>query len=323
PLAAVVTPVRRILKSPSNKFGLFRQYLASSFPDHDPDSNMQAVDLSDAAVDHNKVDISPTFLFQSYPNQNAFLLGEWYWNNGSQKTQDDFQKLVNIISANDFNPADIRDIAWTSLNKRLGESSDSEDIWLEEPDARWQETLITLSIPFRQKKSKSAKKSSTGAKEKQCSNLQSYTFPPFRHRSIVAILKEKMANKHDFQNFHLEPYELRWRRKNMPDATSTRVHGELYTSPVFLEMHEEIQALVGEPGCVLPRVLIGLMFGSDATHLTSFGNASLWPCYMYFGNESKYRRCKPTCSLCNHVAYFQKVCSHQILRTSEHARMYH
>ncbi|KJA21682.1 hypothetical protein HYPSUDRAFT_111821, partial [Hypholoma sublateritium FD-334 SS-4] len=49
------------------------------------------------------------------------------------------------------------------------------------------------------------------------------------------------------------------------------------------------------------------MFGSDATHLTSFGSASLWPCYMYFGNESKYRRCKPTYNLCNHIAYFQKL----------------
>ncbi|KAG2067230.1 hypothetical protein BDR04DRAFT_1129692 [Suillus decipiens] len=31
----------------------------------------------------------------------------------------------------------------------------------------------------------------------------------------------------------------------------------------------------------------------------------LWPTYMYFGNESKYRRCKPSCNLSNHVAYFE------------------
>src|ERR1700692_4795001 len=50
------------------------------------------------------------------------------------------------------------------------------------------------------------------------------------------------------------------------------------------------------------------MFWSDATQLTSFGNAKLWPTYMYFGNESKYRRCKPSCHLSNHVAYFETVC---------------
>ncbi len=93
----------------------------------------------------------------------------------------------------------------------------------------------------------------------------------------------------------------------MLESESTRVYGELYTSPAFLEAHEEIQTATGEPGCSLPRILIGLMFGSDSTHLTSFGSASLWPCYMYFGNESKYRRCKPSCQLCHHVAYFQKV----------------
>ncbi|KAH7917271.1 hypothetical protein BV22DRAFT_1026716, partial [Leucogyrophana mollusca] len=31
------------------------------------------------------------------------------------------------------------------------------------------------------------------------------------------------------------------------------------------------------------------------------------PLYVYFGNESKYRRCKPSCNLCAHVAYFQNL----------------
>lgn len=293
-------------KSPINKFGLVRQYFATSFPDHDPESNTQAADLSDAAVDHDQVVSLPASLLQPYPNESAFLLAEWYWNDGTQKTQDSFQKLVNIISSSSFNPADIKGIAWKTLNRRLGESDQSEDIWMDEPDAGWKETLITLSIPFRQQRDKQKKRGR--GKNKLHTNLQPYTFPPFRHRSIVSILKEKMANMHDFQRFHLEPYELRWQRSSAPDKPSIRVYGELYASPAFLEAHEEIQALSGEPGCLLPRVLIGLMFGSDATHLTSFGSASLWPCYMYFGNESKYRRCKPLCNLCNHIAYFQKAC---------------
>jgi hypothetical protein len=54
-------------------------------------------------------------------------------------------------------------------------------------------------------------------------------------------------------------------------------------------------------------VVLALMFWSDSTHLASFGNSKLWPCYMFFGNESKYRRCKPSCRLCSHVAYFNHV----------------
>ncbi len=160
--------------------------------------------------------------------------------------------------------------------------------------AGWKETTITLPIPFH--------------RNTPNPGPQLYTFPPFRHRSIVSVLKEKMLNEHDFRHFHLEPYELRWHRRDMHGSKSTRVHGELYTVPTFLEANEDIQNAAGEPGCTLPRVLIGLMFGSDSTRLTAFGSTNLWPCYMYFANESKYRRCKPTCNLCNHIAYFHKVC---------------
>lgn len=49
------------------------------------------------------------------------------------------------------------------------------------------------------------------------------------------------------------------------------------------------------------------MFASDETHLTSFGDAQIWPVYMHFGNESKYRRGKASLKLFEEVAYFQKV----------------
>lgn len=293
-----VNPGRRILSSPLNKFGLFREYFSTAFPAHDPEAEIQIEDLSEVSQ-YNEIDTVSTSFFEPYPNKSAFLLGEWYWNGGVQKTQDGFQQLINIVSGNNFNPADVKNIPWDAVNKRLGESTDSEDVWLNEPDAGWKETSITLPIPFHKNTPKPG--------------LQPYTFPPFSHRSIVSVLREKMSNQRDFQHFHLEPYELRWRRKDMPDTESTRVHGELYTSAAFLEAHEEIQSGAGEPGCSLPRVLIGLMFGSDSTQLTSFGNASLWPCYMYFGNESKYRRCRPTCNLCNHIAYFQKVSTAKVL----------
>ncbi|KJA18101.1 hypothetical protein HYPSUDRAFT_122231, partial [Hypholoma sublateritium FD-334 SS-4] len=174
PASAVLTPARRILKSPSNVFGIFRQYFSTHFPKHDPDSNAQAADLSDVATDRSESDLGPSSLFQPYPNQNAFLLGEWYWSNGIQKTKDSFQKLVNIVSSGSFNAADVRNIVWNSIHKRLGEPADPEDMWQEEPDASWKETLIALSIPF----------------DRNTPNpgLHLYTFPPFRHRSIVSVL---------------------------------------------------------------------------------------------------------------------------------------
>lgn len=49
------------------------------------------------------------------------------------------------------------------------------------------------------------------------------------------------------------------------------------------------------------------MFASDATMLASFGTAKIWPLYMFYGNDSKYKRAKPSEKLFETVAYFEKV----------------
>jgi hypothetical protein len=198
---------------------------------------------------------------------------------------------------------DVTDVLWNSVNKRLGECLDSKDMWFDEPDAGWIEKKITLFIPFHNRAHNPG--------------LQQYTFPPFYRRSIVSVLRERMATSHTSNTFTLSHMNYDGGEQTCPTPNPPG-YMENYThrppSWSFLEAHEEIQNSAAEPGCSLPRVLIGLMFGSDSTHLTSFGNASLWPCYMYFGNnESKYRRCKPTCSLCNHMAYFHKVQFSQVI----------
>lgn len=121
----------------------------------------------------------------------------------------------------------------------------------------------------------------------------------------MSVIQEKRANTHDDEYFHYEPYQLRWSPPHLPHEVN--IQGELYTLPAFIDAHRELQELPGEMGCELPRVIAALMFWSDATQLTMFGNVKLWLVYMYFGNELKYRRCKPSCNLGNHVAYFQKV----------------
>ena len=73
-------------------------------------------------------------------------------------------------------------------------------------------------------------------------------------------------------------------------------------------MHHEVQNSIREPGCDLPRVVLGLIFASDGTQLTTFSDAKLWPVYLMFGNESKDQRSKPSCHAFEHVAYLETVC---------------
>ena len=49
------------------------------------------------------------------------------------------------------------------------------------------------------------------------------------------------------------------------------------------------------------------MLWSDATHLTNFGTAKLWPIYLFFGNLSKYVRSRPSSGACNHLTYIPSV----------------
>ncbi|RXW21632.1 hypothetical protein EST38_g4229 [Candolleomyces aberdarensis] len=65
------------------------------------------------------------------------------------------------------------------------------------------------------------------------------------------------------------------------------------------------------------------MLASDSTHLTSFGDAQLWPCYLFFGNESKYRRCQPSQHLCHQIAYFEKLSDKfaDYLKTRNHGKL--
>jgi hypothetical protein len=85
------------------------------------------------------------------------------------------------------------------------------------------------------------------------------------------------------------------------------VYGELFTSDAFLEAHRDLQSSPREPGCDLQRFVVGLMFASDATQLTAFSTAKLWPVYLMIGNESKDRRSKPSCHAFEHVAYLESV----------------
>lgn len=293
PIASTVCLARRILKSPRNIFGLFRQFFASEFPSHDPEAEITVQrDLSDIVEASTMLDTE----FGPYPNHSSFVLGEWFWTTGVQKSKSDFRHLIGIITDPAFRTDDLCGTAWDRIDKQLGDSGSELD-WLDEPDAGWTRTPVTIRVPFAYKIRKRDRNRPNPVEP------QDFVVEDFYHRSIVSILKERLSST-DARYFHMEPYELYWQPGS---SKPTRVQGEIYTSPAFIEAHNALQNDPGEPGCELPRVVVALMFASDATQLTSFGQARIWPLYMNFGNDSKYRRSKPSLHLCNHVAYFKKV----------------
>src|SRR5882762_913984 len=103
---------------------------------------------------------------------------------------------------------------------------------------------------------------------------QEYIINNLYHRLLVSVILEKLRSRHEGRHFHYDGFELFW--KPMAGSADVQVHGEIYTSPTFIEAQQEIYDSPGEPGCHLPRVVVALMLASDSTQLTSFGNGKLW-----------------------------------------------
>lgn len=291
---ALLGHLRQVFTTERNIFGLFRRYEASTLPTNDPEENVSLNELSDIPTKSSTSE-SPLTSFYPYSNRSSFLLSDWYWNGGVQKSQSSFKDLVDIIVNPEFKPAEIKETRWDRINHILG-SNDGQE-WLD-ADAGWTNTPVTINVPYQSRR---------GVTSDPSAGPREFTVTNFYHRSLVSIIREKINNTSDAQHFHHEPYELNWQPEGNPHIIQT--YSELYTSPAFIDTHRELQESPSEPGCDLPPVIVALMFWSDVTHLTSFGEAKLWPLYLFFGNDSKYHRCKPSCKLCHHVTYFQKVCT--------------
>jgi hypothetical protein len=282
-----VTP-QRTLESTKNVFGLYWCYFSKKFPTHDPENEAGISNLS-SIVDSGAPSVAESF-YGLYPNESSFRLGEWFWSNGTQKSESSFKELINIVRDEGFRPLDVQATNWDKINMHLTAKGGEKQGWLDE-DAGWKSSSVRISVPFH--------------RFAQCPGPQDYVVANFYHRSLVSVITEKLASEHNARFFHYEPYELLWQRPGAQN--SVRIHGELYTSTAFLNAHNALQELPGEPGCNLPRVVVALMFWSDSTSLTNFGSAKLWPLYLFFGNESKYRRGKPSLNLCEHIAYLETV----------------
>ncbi|EGN94909.1 hypothetical protein SERLA73DRAFT_155594 [Serpula lacrymans var. lacrymans S7.3] len=220
-----------------NDFGFVRQY-NYVVPLQNPDY-MQSTSCASYYGNSSSGPSKPENPYHPYPNSSSFLLGDWYWNYGNMKTQEDFVRLCNIITLPDFLPADVAEASWLKINNLLAD---------------------------------------------------------------VSAVSEQLSDPQVSSHYYFTPYELKWQPEGLEE---TCVHGELYTSPAFLKAYQDLQDSPQEPGCNLERCILGLMFSSDATQLTTFSNVKLWPLYMYIGNESKYRWCKPNNKSCDHIAYFQ------------------
>ena len=219
-------------------------------------------------------------------SRSAALVMQWFWERQS-KSIDDCDSLVHDVILNDeLNLEDLRDFS------ARRETSLMDKALSRNPD-RWKESSVVIDVP-------------DGRTHRGPGHtpIPQFVVPGLMHRSITDIIRTTWSSP-ESAGFHYVPYRQFWSAG--PTGVDERVYGELYTSEAFNEAHEQLQHQAPEPGCSLERVVCGLMAFSDSTHLANFGDASLWPLYFYFGNQSKYARLKPSSGSCHHTAYIPKV----------------
>ena len=134
-----------------------------------------------------------------------------------------------------------------------------------------------------------------------------FEIPGIRYRSLVDLIASKVQDPSISESFICTPF-TEWWYPSGGTAEPIRVYGEAYSSDIAVRLFEEVKEIpapAGQPQAEIAIVL--LMLGSDSTHLASFGTASLWPLYVYFGNLSKYEAGGSSEPAATHLAYLPKV----------------
>ncbi|TFK20307.1 hypothetical protein FA15DRAFT_708233 [Coprinopsis marcescibilis] len=237
-----------------NNFGLYKIYNYFDDAHSDPDGFIQREDFEEC-FDYPDDDPTQTTIVPSmpgpsnvvlsskppqladmgiFPNLTALRLSNWYWNGGVQKSQGEFQKLLEIIGDPEFQPSDISSTNWRRVNLLLGLSveehteriGDDTMAWFDKTS--WKKSDIKIHIPF--------------DKDTVLPGTKTFTVPNFYHRSLRSVVEEKLVNVMEQQQFHILPHELKWNLGNIENQ-GTKVYGEVYTSPTFAKLHEEVQVI--------------------------------------------------------------------------------
>jgi hypothetical protein len=285
----VILTLRDSLQTAFNAVGLCRQYprRPSFEPDKFISSSLLANSCPTISNSHNtlKPDPPPEPPYP-FPNMTIYRLVTWMNSGSNHKSEAEVSRLVkDVIQAEDFNPGDLDGFSVRKSLHALDNSGGSETPIF--PD-NWLETDVILDIPTKSMDDPS----------------RPFRVPGFHYRPLVGVIRSAFADV-QANAFHLLPFKRLW--KDPLDDHQERVFDELYTSDSWLEAQDDLQRLPKEPGCSLERVIAGLMFFSDATHLATFGTAKAWPLYLYFGNLTKYARAAPKSGACHLVGFLPSV----------------
>ena len=309
-----------------NSFGVYRKY-ALGPPTITPDETFTISSISDSiSIARDPADsrsntswwssfgssslktIPTKNYFAPFLNPSTFLLMSWYYNGSSTKSYSDVDKLIhNVIRHDNFEASDFsasfstaREAERMVKNEPSKKSDKSEPIsFTGKPEDGWIKASVSIPVPC------------DGVKFKSEDDAPRFVVDGIWYRRPLEVIKLAFSEP-AAEKFHITPFKEYW--KPSSDEPEEQIYSESFTADVFNEEHEILRRTSREgPHAELEPFVAGIHFYSDVTHLANFGTASLYPMYMYVGNQSQYIRAKPSEFTAHHIAYIPKVFTYSML----------
>ena len=302
----VVNPITKFATD-SNSYGVYRVY-NDSLPTYNPDIDFSLTKVADGpsfaqpSSSEHDIAFSPFTTAETsataenpFANDSVFGLMSWHYNSSNTKSLQDLNTLVHdVLLADDFKTKDLVGFdAAKEFTKLYDIKTSTASISGSSLKDGWFQESISIRLPCDHVKHRSEH------------DAPVYEVDGLLYRKPLEVIKAAYQEKRAAQ-YHVSPFEEYWKPSH--DSPPERIYSELYNSNAFLQEHAKLRR--EHPHRGLETVIAPIMVWSDATQLTNFGNASLWPIYFFFGSQSKYARAKPSEFAAHHLAYIPKVNLH-------------
>ncbi|KAG9047246.1 hypothetical protein FS837_002719 [Tulasnella sp. UAMH 9824] len=295
-------PVYRTLR---NAFNVFREYLRKPLRIPDAGATVETLAYDAGSLSSESPVQQVSNVVKPLGNMSMYRLGHWFHSSGGRLSRKSLATLItDVLKADDFS---VDELPGAQTLEKLNAALDGLDEGGEWEDDNvgtvpvvgdgWIEESVRIEIP-------TGVKQTTKSSTRPSAPSVLFDVPGLFRRPLVEVIKA--ACQEDLaQDFHFEPFRSYQACPDPQGAGETfrRLHDELYASDAWLSEQQKLDNLPPEPGCNLPRAIAALMFWSDATHVSQFGQSKMWPVYLFFGNLSKWLRCKPRSRASHHVAY--------------------
>ena len=319
PERRVTLLVRESFHSMEDSFGLVRTYKGtpSSVPDQ-PHSDTYIPSYRHPALPQEERTIEE--IISPYPNLSSFLFDHHFWTSSPTKSRRDRDSTQELLTRGDFTASDLDGVNLNRIEEELrGRSSRSQ--W--EQTRGWRKTDLVIGVPKGIKRTAAVRRDEAAQNARQRRGVPEpplskatpipgvqITIPGFCHRSICEVIRETFSQDPAARTFHYHPYRQTYRSPLDPSCPTERVYDEVFASDGWLREDAKVQMTridPSKPEQELPRVIAAMMFWSDETVLNPFGQNKAWPIYLFFGNQPKSERARPTAGGGRHLAYLPQV----------------